>query len=139
MLGLASGLPVLPSEETRLAFLAHYAAASSAWLALLEQQTDGWFEASTTFFDTVRPRAWVLTRRLTHSAHHRGQLTAYIRSWGDALYSTYGPTADTGGLAANGASVIYRYRDVDELLSAERTGGSGAPLITAQGRLTERA
>jgi hypothetical protein len=51
----------------------------------------------------------VLTRRLTHSAHHRGQLTAYLRLWGQALYSTYGPTADTGGLFQNGARVIYRY------------------------------
>ena len=139
MLGIASGLPVLPPEDTRLAFLAHYATASAARLALLEQRTDEWFEASTPFFDTVRSRAWVLTRRLTHSAHHRGQLTAYLRSWGDALYSTYGPTADTGGLAANGGSVIYRYRSVDDLLAAERTGGGGAPLIEPRGGLTERA
>ena len=48
-----------------------------------------------------------LTRRIAHSAHHRGQLTVYLRLWGEALYSTYGPTADTGGLAVNGARVIY--------------------------------
>jgi hypothetical protein len=36
-------------------------------------------------------------------------LTAYLRLWGQALYSTYGPTADTGGLFQNGARVIYRY------------------------------
>jgi hypothetical protein len=66
-----------------------------------------WFEQTTKFFDVDRSRAWVLTRRIAHSAHHRGQLTVYLRLWGEALYSTYGPTADTGGLAANGARVIY--------------------------------
>ena len=59
------------------------------------------------FFDVERSRAWVLTRRMTHSAHHRGQLTVYFRLWGLPLYSTYGPTADTGGLAKNGATVVY--------------------------------
>ena len=138
MLGIASGLPALPPEETRLAFLAHYAAASSARLAALEQQDDDWFEASTQFFDTVRSRAWVLTRRLTHSAHHRGQLTMYLRLWGEALFSTYGPTADTGGLPADGAAVTYRYGSIDELLEAQRTGGPGNVLIGPKGRVTER-
>src|SRR6188474_1804992 len=54
MLGIASGLPVLPPEETRLAFLTHYAKASEARLALIERQNDGWFEESTSFFDTIR-------------------------------------------------------------------------------------
>src|SRR5450759_2823379 len=57
--------------------------------------------------EVPRSRAWVLTRRFTHTAHHRGQLTACIRAWGRPLYSTYGPTADTGGLPKNGARVIY--------------------------------
>ena len=138
MLGVASGLPALPPEETRLAFLTHYAAASASRLAVLEQQDDAWFETSTQFFDTVRSRAWVLTRRLTHSAHHRGQLTTYLRLWGEPLYSTYGPTADTGGLAAEGATVTYRYGSVDELLEAERAGGHGKALSGPTGRVTER-
>ena len=74
------------------------------------------------FFDVVRSRAWVLTRRFTHSAHHRGQLTSYLRLWGQPLYSTYGPTADTGGLFQNGARVIYRYPSVDELIAHEAEG-----------------
>jgi len=116
MLGITVPLPALPSEETRHAFIEHYAAASAARLAQLEAQDDEWFEAETSFFDVPRSRAWVMTRRLTHSAHHRGQLLAYLRLWGEGLYSTYGPTADTGGLAANGAQVIYRYESLDDLL-----------------------
>jgi hypothetical protein len=34
-------------------------------------------------------------------------LNAAIRAWGQPLYSTYGPTADTGGLPKNGATTIY--------------------------------
>jgi len=117
MLGITVSLTSLPAEETRQQFLEHYAAASAQRLRALETKTDDWFEAETRFFDVARSRAWVLTRRLTHSAHHRGQLTAYLRIWGQALYSTYGPTADTGGLAANGATVIYRSTDVEALLT----------------------
>jgi uncharacterized damage-inducible protein DinB len=117
MLGIDISQPPLPNNETRQRFLEHYAAASALRLRALEEKADDWFEADTRFFDTTRTRAWVLTRRLTHSAHHRGQLTAYLRVWGLSLYSTYGPTADTGGLAANGATVIYRTTDVDGLLA----------------------
>ena len=138
MLGVTVSLPALPPQETRPAFLQHYAAASGERLARIESQPDAWFEAETTFFDVNRSKAWVLTRRLTHSAHHRGQLTVYLRLWGEALYSTYGPTADTGGLAADGATVIYRYGSVDELLEAERLGGGGAALIDPLARVTER-
>lgn len=98
MLGVVTGHAVLPADETRLAFISHYADVSGARLAALEQQSDGWFEAETSFFEVTRSRAWVLTRRIAHSAHHRGQMTAFIRASGQALSSTYGPTADTGGI-----------------------------------------
>src|SRR6187455_826757 len=50
MLGIATGLPPLPPEETRRNFLTHYAAASAVRVAVLEQQDNAWFEASTQFF-----------------------------------------------------------------------------------------
>ena len=128
MLGVTVSLPALPQRETRPAFLEHYAAASGERLAHIESQPDAWFEAETAFFDVKRSKAWVLTRRLTHSAHHRGQLTVYLRLWGQALYSTYGPTADTGGLFQSKAPVIYRYASVDDLLEREASGGENPPL-----------
>jgi len=128
MLGVTVSRPALPAEETRHAFLAHYAATSGERLAQIEMQPDAWFETETSFFDVIRSRAWVLTRRLTHSAHHRGQLTVYLRLWGQALYSTYGPTADTGGLFQHKAPVIYRYESVDDLLEGEARGGVNPPL-----------
>jgi uncharacterized damage-inducible protein DinB len=108
MLGIASSLPPLPAQETRQGFIAHYESCSAGRLKTLAEKSDDWFEQTTRFFDVDRSRAWVLTRRISHSAHHRGQLTVYLRLWGQPLYSTYGPTADTGGLAVNGGRVIYR-------------------------------
>ncbi len=128
MLGIDVGLSQLPVSETCLGFLAHYAEASGRRLERLRSATSEWFEEETTFFDVRRTRAWVLVRRIAHSAHHRGQLTVYLRLLNQPLYSTYGPTADTGGLIANGARIIYRYGSVEELLRAERTGGARLPL-----------
>jgi len=123
MLGVDLGEPALPAEETRLAFLRRYADASGRRLERLRGVEEGWFEGMTKFFDVERSRSWVLTRRIAHSAHHRGQLTVCLRLLGRDLYSTYGPTADTGGLFQNGAPVIYRYADVEHLLEAEGRGG----------------
>ena len=128
MLVIESGVPALPDQETRLEFLRRYALASERRLERLREQSSGWYLAPTVFFGEPRSRAWVLVRRFTHSAHHRAQLTVYLRLLGRALYSTYGPTADTGGLAQNKARVIYRYGDVGELLAAEEHGGRGAVL-----------
>jgi uncharacterized damage-inducible protein DinB len=122
MLGIGVSRPALPAEETRTSFIEHYAACSAERLAILAGQPDDWYAGETTFFDVPRSRAWVLTRRFTHSAHHRGQLTVYLRLWGQALYSTYGPTADTGGLFQNGARVVYRYGlPTDEALPVAAT------------------
>jgi hypothetical protein len=115
-------MPVLPDPETRLGFQQTYAACSSERLAALSTKPDAWFEEDVAFFDVPKSRAWVLVRRFTHSAHHRGQLSAYLRLWSESLFSVYGPTADTGGLPKNGAIVVYRYASVEALLEAERAG-----------------
>ena len=128
MLGIDIGLPQLPVPETRLGFLEHYAEASRRRLEGLRAASPGWFDEEKTFFDVRRSRAWVLVRRIAHSAHHRGQLTVYLRLLNQALYSTYGPTADTGGLFTSGARIIYRYSSVEELLEQERNGGTHWPL-----------
>jgi len=80
------------------------------------------------FFDVKRSRAWVLTRRLTHTSHHRGQQMAMLRMLGRDLHSNYGPTADTGGLMQNHAPTIYAYADLQSLLKAEAQGGTKAKL-----------
>lgn len=96
MLGIDAGLPALPADESRLAFLRRYAEVSE--------------------------------RRLTHSAHHRAQLTVSLRLLRRSLHSTYGPTADTGGLFQSHAPVLYRTSTAEELLAAEAEGGRLPPL-----------
>ena len=128
MLGIDTNEPALPAVETRIEFIKTYADRSAVRLEQLETKDDQWFESEAKFFEVTRTRAWILTRRIAHTAHHRGQLTAYLRLLGKDLYSTYGPTADTGGLPQNGASVIYRYHSVAELITEEEKGGGGPPL-----------
>jgi len=128
MFGISVAHPVLPAGEGRLWFIERYALVSGERLARLEEKDDTWFEGDATFFDVTRSRAWIMTRRLLHSAHHRAQLQTCLRAWGVALYSTYGPSADTGGLAANGARVIYPYASAEALLAGEAEHVETPPL-----------
>ena len=83
--------------------------------------------------------AWIVTRRIAHTSHHRGQLMAMLRMLGRDLHSNYGPTADTGGLMQNHAPTIYAYPSLDELLAREASGGWKSALPGAEGRpVTER-
>jgi uncharacterized damage-inducible protein DinB len=53
-----------------------------------------WWHARVAFFDVERPRIWVFWRRVLHTAHHRTQLTVYLRLLNRPVPSIYGPTAD---------------------------------------------
>ena len=139
MLGIDIAASPLPEREIRTAFLKRYAEDSSTRLAALRQKDEGWWEASTRFFDVERSRAWVMTRRLTHTSHHRGQLMAMLRMLGRDLHSNYGPTADTGGLMQNHAPTIYAYANLAALLEGEDRGGAKSPLPGTGGKVvTER-
>ena len=128
MLGIDVGAPPLPESETRLEFIKRYAEDSGKRLAVLREKSETWWEEETNFFDVRRSRAWVMTRRLTHTSHHRGQQMAMLRMLGRDLHSNYGPTADTGGLMQNHAPTIYAYSSLDSLLEGEAGGGAKAPL-----------
>jgi uncharacterized damage-inducible protein DinB len=139
MLGIDVSAPPLPSQETRLEFIRRYAEDSAKRLETLREKQDAWFEGETTFFDVKRSRAWVLTRRITHTSHHRGQQMAMLRMLGRDLHSNYGPTADTGGLMQNHAPTIYAYRNLDSLLQGESGGGAKTALPPAATKpVTER-
>ena len=139
MLGIDVKAPPLPRSETRLEFINRYAEDSGKRLAALRRMEERWWEELTAFFDVRRTRAWVMTRRLTHTSHHRGQQTAMLRMLGRSLHSTYGPTADTGGLMQNRAPTIYAYSSLDALLAGEDRGGAKSPLPRAAGNaVTER-
>jgi uncharacterized damage-inducible protein DinB len=139
MLGIDAGAPPLPEQEQRIEFMKRYAEDSARRLAALRQTQESWWEAPATFFDVQRSRAWVMTRRLTHTSHHRGQQMAMLRMLGRDLHSNYGPTADTGGLMQNHAPTVYAYAHIEALLSGENRGGAKSPLPGAGGKpVTER-
>ena len=135
MLAINVGAPPLPAIENRREFIARYAEDSGRRLAALGTKPDEWWGEAVHFFDVQRSRAWVMTRRIAHTAQHRGQLLAMLRMLGRDLYSTYGPTADTGGLMRDQAPTVYAYPDLDALLA----NGETQPLPLAVDRpVTER-
>jgi uncharacterized damage-inducible protein DinB len=139
MLGIDVTAAPLPQQETRTEFITRYAEDSGRRLERLRQRDESWWAEMTAFFDVRRSRAWVMTRRLAHTAHHRGQQTTMLRMLGRDLHSTYGPTADTGGLMQQRAPTIYAYPSLSALLDGERRGGAKAPLPGASGKVvTER-
>jgi uncharacterized damage-inducible protein DinB len=139
MLGIDVGAPPLPKQEVRLEFMKRYAEDSGKRLTALQEKGEAWWEEEATFFDVSRPRTWVMTRRIAHTSHHRGQLMAMLRMLGRSVHSNYGPTADTGGLMQNHAPTIYGYRNLEALFAGEEAGGAKAKLPGAGGKVvTER-
>ena len=139
MLGIDVSAPPLPKPEDRLHFMKQYADDSAKRLAALQQKDEAWWEGGTKFFDVSRSRAWVMTRRIAHTSHHRGQLMAMLRMLGRDLHSNYGPTADTGGLMQLHAPTIYAYPSLDALFKGEAAGGAKASLPGGGGKpVTER-
>ena len=63
-------------------------------LAFLAAQEEPWWMEKVDFFDSRKERIWVFWRRVLHSAHHRTQLTVYLRQLNKTVPSTYGPSAD---------------------------------------------
>ena len=72
---------------------------------------------SALFLDEPTTGVDTMTRRIAHTSHHRGQLMAMLRMLGSDMHSTYGPTADTGGLMQNQAPTIYAYASLEALLA----------------------
>lgn len=82
MLGIDVGAPPLPAEETRLEFIKQYAVDSGKRLEVLKTKDSDWWEEKVAFFDTTRTKAWVMLRRITHTAHHRGEQSTLLRVFG---------------------------------------------------------
>jgi len=128
ILGISVTRTPLPNTETRLAFMHCYVEHAHRRLAALLEKDDAWWEQIVSFFEVSRSRAWIMTRRIAHSAHHRGQQMGLLRMVNRDVHSNYGPTADTGGLMQHHAPVIYVYRDVETLLREESAGRAKTPL-----------
>lgn len=85
---------VLPAELTIETASARFAQLAEARLTFFAPQDTDWWMTLVPFFDVQRRRIWIFWRRVLHTAHHRTQLTVYLRLLGRDVPSTYGPTAD---------------------------------------------
>jgi uncharacterized damage-inducible protein DinB len=84
----------LPAELTVAAATSRYVALARARLPVLAAGTEAWWLQRVPFFDVERERIWVFWRRVLHTAHHRTQLSVYLRLLNRPVPPTYGPTAD---------------------------------------------
>ena len=95
-LGLPEPAPsaILPGEQTVDAYSLRLAELAAPRLDFLAGRDEAWWLEPVNFFDVQRQRIWIFWRRVLHSAHHRTQLTVYLRLLEKPVPSTYGPTAD---------------------------------------------
>lgn len=84
-------------------------------LAYLAERDSPWWVEVVPFFDARRERIWIFWRRVLHTAHHRTQLTVYLRLLDKSVPATYGPTADV------------TWKGADPTLSVEAAGRARQP------------
>lgn len=85
---------VAPAEPTIESFIKRLVELALARLGLLSAWGETEWLQTTRFFDVEREHIWVFWRRVLHSAHHRTQLTVYLRLLNKTVPPVYGPTAD---------------------------------------------
>jgi uncharacterized damage-inducible protein DinB len=85
---------LLPQELSPAAFCGRNEELCKPRLQRMAGKDDQWWLKVVPFFDVERQRIWVFWRRVLHTAHHRTQLSGYLRLLGRAVPPSYGPTAD---------------------------------------------
>lgn len=101
---------VVPAELVVDAFSRRLVELARPRLGYLASREQSWWLANARFFDCERQRIWIFWRRILHTAHHRTQLTVYLRLLERPVPSTYGPTADV------------TWRGADPTLTVEAAG-----------------
>ena len=92
---------VLPAANSAEAYRRRFVELARPRLKFLAEQSAAAWQEEAAFFDVRRQRIWIFWRRVLHTAHHRTQLTVYLRLLGKAVPSTYGPTADVSWSGAD--------------------------------------
>jgi len=85
---------ILPVERSVDAYARRMVDLATPRLDFLAEGDESWWLESANFFDVRRQRIWIFWRRVLHTAHHRTQLTVYLRMLDRPVPATYGPTAD---------------------------------------------
>jgi uncharacterized damage-inducible protein DinB len=105
---------LLPEERTVASLCHRYVQLSRLRLAWLASLNEEHWMARRPFFGEQRERIWIFWRRVLHTAHHRTQLTVYLRLLDKEVPATYGPTADVTWDGADPTTTIE---------AAQRQGG----------------
>ncbi|MFN8007295.1 MAG: DinB family protein [Terriglobia bacterium] len=85
---------ILPEQELLDEYAHRLVDLALPRLRFLAERDEAWWLGRVRFFDVEREKIWIFWRRILHTAHHRTQLTVYLRLLGKEVPSTYGPTAD---------------------------------------------
>jgi uncharacterized damage-inducible protein DinB len=85
---------VLPSTGSVTTYIDRLRDLAVPRLAFVATRSDSWWIERVPFFDVERERIWIFWRRVLHTAHHRTQLSVYVRLLNRPVPPTYGPTAD---------------------------------------------
>lgn len=101
-----AALEVLPGILTAQSATSRLVELVKPRLAFLAAQQVQWWQTPVPFFDVERERAWIFWRRVLHTAHHRTQLTVYLRLLNREVPSTYGPTADVTWQGADPTNTV---------------------------------
>lgn len=102
-----AGAAVLPAHPAVQAFCRRMTELAVPRLEFLARQPSSWWLLPVPFFDVQRERIWIFWRRVLHTAHHRTQLTMYLRMLDKPVPSTYGPTADLTWSAADPTTTVH--------------------------------
>jgi uncharacterized damage-inducible protein DinB len=99
--GETEAAALMPKELTPEAFWRRNEELCRPRLERMAARDQAWWLEIVPFFDVKRERIWVFWRRVLHTAHHRTQLSVYLRLLGKRVVPSYGPTADVSWQGAD--------------------------------------
>jgi uncharacterized damage-inducible protein DinB len=107
-LGTAEPAPekVLPDPFTVESAIDRFVELATARLDFFATRSEDWWMERVPFFDVKRERIWIFWRRVLHTAHHRTQLTVFLRLLDRDVPATYGPTADVTWTGADSTTSV---------------------------------
>jgi DinB family protein len=97
---------ILPESPTLESYARRMLELALPRFAYIAPKGEDWWMEVVPFFDVARQRVWIFWRRVLHTAHHRSQLTVYLRLLGKKVPSTYGPTAEVTWQGADPTTTV---------------------------------
>lgn len=107
-LGLPEPAPadVAPTNKTIQTLTKRLIELAEPRIMELATKDEDWWLEEVPFFDVRRQRVWIAWRRILHSAHHRTQLTVYLRMLGKPVPAVYGPSKDETWAGADPTTTV---------------------------------